>query len=83
MVQFGCRSQSVLILNQEEIWAIVRFGRLLAVPLAMLYGTLFIRALRSNRGFVYGLGLGKAALFCSQLAFAYYIARVWAPDNYP
>jgi len=74
---------SVLILNEEEIWAIVRFGRLLAVPLAMLYGTLLIRALRSNRGSVCGLGLGIAALFCSQLAFAYYMARVWAPDNYP
>jgi hypothetical protein len=70
---------SVLILNEKEIWAIVRFGRLLAVPLAMLYGTAVVRALKTNSALFYGLGLILGIMVFSQFAFAYYMTKIWVP----
>ena len=68
---------SILILNERELWSVVRFGRVLAIPLVLLYGTDFIRVVKAYRGLVYGVGLGLLGLFGSQLAFAYYLARIW------
>ena len=67
----------VLVLNEREIWASVRFGRLLAVPLTMLYGTMVISNVTTSRRLIYGVAPALLILFFSQLAFGFYMARVW------
>lgn len=67
----------VVLLNEREVWATVRFGRLLAVPLVWYFGTLALESgarAHSIRIGISGIFLG---LLASQFAFSYYMARVW------
>lgn len=70
---------SILILNEKEIWATVRFGRLLALPVAMIYGGTIVRAASSNIRYVYGIVFVLFSMILSQFAFSYYMAKVWVP----
>jgi hypothetical protein len=62
-----------VVLNQHEIFAVVRFGRLLCFPLALLAAR-YLDDVRLDRWRL-GAGASVAILFGSQLAFAWYIAR--------
>jgi hypothetical protein len=62
-----------VILNQHEIFAVVRFGRLLCFPLALLAAR-YLDDVRVDRWRL-GAGASVAILLGSQLAFAWYIAR--------
>ena len=67
----------ILVLNEREIWASVRFGRLLAVPLTILFGTMVIDAVKTRQAAIYGVSLAVLGLFLSQVAFGYYLTRIW------
>lgn len=62
-----------VILNQQEIFAVVRFGRLLCFPLALLAAP-YLDAVRMDRWRL-AAGASVAILLGSQLAFAWYMAR--------
>ncbi len=65
-----------LVLNQHEIWAGVRFSRLLAIPMALIANTPFGR----KRLSWWGLPMTITVLiffFLTQFAFAWYLARVY------
>jgi hypothetical protein len=67
----------VVLLNQREAWATVRFGRLLAVPLVWYFGTLLLESGARARSIRIGAGGIFLGLLASQFAFSYYMARVW------
>jgi hypothetical protein len=67
-----------LLLNQHEIWAVMRFGRLLALPLmwAIAFGKVPHRLVRIGvRSAAIWLGL----LLLTQFVFAWYWAEVFSP----
>ena len=65
----------VVILNEHEIWAAVRFSRLLAIPLAWLFGKLVLDAFKTSTNLRYSSTTLLALLFGSQFAFSYYMAK--------
>ena len=70
----------VSLLNEHEIWAIVRFGRLLAIPLAWYYGPLLLANLDRIPMARSGLIGALSILVVSQFAFGYYISHIWVHD---
>lgn len=67
----------VSLLNEREVWAIVRFGRLLAIPLAWYYGPLVLENINSLPMARLGLIGVLSLLVVSQFAFSYYISHIW------
>lgn len=67
----------VVLLNEREAWATVRFGRLLAVPLVWYFGTSALESGASARSIRIGAIGILLCLLASQFAFSYYMARVW------
>ena len=67
----------MVLLNEREIWAAVRFSRLLAVPLAWYLGGLALKQLRTVRLIKFGVAGTALILLASQFAFSYYMARIW------
>mgnify|MGYP007072840416 CR=1 FL=1 len=65
-----------LILNQHEIWAAVRFSRLLVLPLAIGLPAAVANQL-SDRKYQIGIVACLVLLFASQLAYAWYVAKVF------
>ena len=66
------------VLNQNTIWAAVRFSKILAIPAAWFLGDLLPFAGRPRaRGLAVGAVL--LALLATQLAFAWYFATHFAP----
>jgi hypothetical protein len=65
-----------IVLNQHEIWAAVRFSRLLAIPLLLLISYKFITKLSflQNRVYVY---FSLFLLFISQIAYSWYMAKIY------
>jgi hypothetical protein len=67
----------VVLLNEREAWATVRFGRLLAVPVVWYFGTSALESGASARSIRIGAIGILLCLLASQFAFSYYMARVW------
>jgi hypothetical protein len=67
-----------VMLNQYEIWAAVRFSRLLVIPLIpWAFGTLQARGQSLAPGRLRIVIVVMVALFGTQLAYAWYMARVF------
>ena len=64
-----------MILNQNTIWAVVRFSKLVALPFIWFLGDRL--RLTSARRKVVLIALPTIGLFSSQLAYAWYIARIF------
>lgn len=64
-----------LLLNQDEIWAAMRFGRLLVIPFAFIANTNM--KLRKKLGWSSPIIIIFLFLFLTQFAYAWYIARVY------
>jgi len=64
-----------LVLNQGEIWAAMRFGRLLVIPLAFIANAKmeFKKVMRWSPPIIIALLI----LFLTQFAYAWYMARVY------
>ena len=67
----------VVLLNEREAWATVRFGRLLAVPLVWYFGTLALESGARAHSIRIGISGILLGLLASQFACSYYMARVW------
>lgn len=65
-----------VVLNQMEIWAAVRFSRLLIIPLAIGLSR-YINGWVSNKNHTALIALAMVILFISQFGYAWYIARVF------
>jgi hypothetical protein len=65
------------LLKQNEIWAAVRFGKLLALPIIWSIGQRQVARKLPPHLHVSGVALLVLMLFASQLAFAYYMAKVY------
>ncbi|MBC8281275.1 MAG: hypothetical protein H8E48_10850 [Chloroflexi bacterium] len=70
----------VVLLNEREVWVIVRFGRLLAIPLAWYFGPLLLANLDRLPMAKSGLIGALSVLVISQIAFGYYVSRIWVYD---
>ncbi len=64
-----------LILNQGEIWAAMRFGRLLVIPLALIANTKI--AFKKISWWSFPAIFAFLFLFLSQFVYAWYMARVY------
>ena len=65
----------MVVLNEHEIWASVRFSRLLAIPLVWLSGNAILAAINRSDLLRYSSITVVALLLGSQFAFAYYMAE--------
>lgn len=74
---FGAVLALIVVLNEREIWASVRFGRLIAIPLVWIYGNTFLTSLRKFRTIGYVAAWSVIGMFGSQFAFGYYMAKIW------
>ena len=65
-----------LVLNQNEIWAAVRFSRLLVIPLAGISPLAQTRLEESRTFMIFVISL-LITLFLSQFFYSWYLARVY------
>lgn len=70
-----------LLLNEREIWASLRFGRLITVPLLWLYGDMLLASFPRWRAIGYVNAWAFMALVTSQFAFGYYMTNIWAASG--
>jgi len=68
----------VVTLNEREIWAVVRFGRLLAIPLVWHFGEVFIALIEQSRTIAFITGWTIVGMIGSQFVFGYYMAKIWS-----
>ncbi len=65
------------LINQYEIWALARFGKMLALPITMVWASSSNRSmLLSRRGRIITAG-GAIVLLASQFVYAWYMVRVY------
>jgi hypothetical protein len=64
-------------LNQHEIWAAVRFGRLLVIPLAFVFPLLTAKISLSKKAENSIIYTTLIVLYLSQFVFAYYMAKIF------
>jgi len=67
----------VVVLNEREVWASIRFGRLIAIPLVWMYGDALLESIQRSKAVGYVAIWSMIGMIVSQFAFAYYMATIW------
>ena len=74
---FGAVLAMTVGLNEREIWASFRFGRLIAIPLVWIYGDMVLASFQRWPATGYVIAWSIMALIGSQFAFGYYMVEIW------
>jgi len=74
---FGAVLALVVVLNEREIWAGIRFGRLMAVPLVWIYGGAFFALHDKYRAIAKITVSTLTGMIVSQFVFGYYRAKIY------
>ena len=74
---FGAVLALIVVLNEREIWASIRFGRLIAIPLVWIYGNTFLAAFQKFRTVGYLAAWSLIGMIGSQFVFGYYMTKVY------